>query len=632
MVWVVLLAGVLWGCRDGRGGDEVPVLVTAVPPDSALLTLTAVPQAVAAIPPRDSVALYQQFYQPDTPLPAPPATDTEAVGDSRTFFVVNLAENRTDSVSARLVFQSAQLKFWVEEGADVDMVQLQAAAERLETAVLPTTRQLFGQEPQPGIDNDPRLNILHVRQLHGPGIAYFSAANELPAAVNPKSNQREMLIVSLAAAPVGSNTYFSTIAHELQHLIQWANDPNEDGWVNEGLAELSVYVNGLPVAREATYAEHPDIQLTNLQQDPAVIAYHYAASFLFHVYFLDRFGEALTQQLVQHPANGVAGIDAVLQANQTGVDFEALFGDWLVANYLQGLKRPFGVYGYASLALPLPTTQEISRLPASGTSTVNQYGADYFRVESDTPFTFSFTGSRQTRLAAANPHSGDFYWLSLPGDASDMRLTRRFDLSGLTSATLRFWTWYEIEAGWDYGYVAVSADNGRSWQLLATEATTQENPNGNSFGPAFTGNSGNGRQPVWIEQTADLTPFVGQPVLIRFEYITDDAVHLQGFALDDISIPELGFHDDVEQGENGWQAEGFIRTGGVLPQQFLARQILISDAEVRVSTLSIDESQQGEWFFPMDTTWNTAIIIIAGTTPLTSHPAAYAYSLTPSKR
>ncbi len=60
----------------------------------------------------------------------------------------------------------------------------------------------------------------------------------------------------------------------------------------------------------------------------------------------------------------------------------------------------------------------------------------------------------------------------------------------MDSATLDFWTWYDIEDDWDYGYVMASTDGGVTWTPLDTADTTEENPNGNSFGPALTGCSG----------------------------------------------------------------------------------------------------------------------------------------------
>ena len=50
--------------------------------------------------------------------------------------------------------------------------------------------------------------------------------------------------------------------------------------------------------------------------------------------------------------------------------------------------------------------------------------------------------------------------------------------------------------------------------------------------------------------------------------ITDDAINRPGMALDDVSIPEIGYSDDFEQDSGGdWQAEGWLWTDNRLPQQ-----------------------------------------------------------------
>jgi bacillopeptidase F (M6 metalloprotease family) len=49
-------------------------------------------------------------------------------------------------------------------------------------------------------------------------------------------------------------------------------------------------------------------------------------------------------------------------------------------------------------------------------------------------------------------------------------------MRSLEQATLRFNTWFEIEEGWDYGYVAASTDGGATWTALRGDHTTASNP------------------------------------------------------------------------------------------------------------------------------------------------------------
>lgn len=640
--WLAILCLAACSWLPARDSTPLPPIVTDAPSAVAYASLTAVTQAALNVPASDPADLAARLRLLDTSPAAPLEPRTYQVGDVELFWYKNLATNQSERVQATLLYRSDSLNLWLQAGETIRPERLQTAAQTIETHILPTTRALFGGAWAPGVDGDRRLNILHLRQIGGVARAYISTADEVTTAVNPYSNQRHMLYVSLRNNPVGSQTYYSAIAHELQHLIQRRLDPNEDAWLNEGFSEAAVHLNGYPTGREAQYARQPDVQLTDLRQEQDIVAAHYAAATLFVTYFLDRFGETALQNLAQQPANGVHGFNQALadvplelttQSEPLGQPFDGLFAAWLAANYLEGIDRGEGIYQYQSLTLPAIRTERIGRLPTQRTAAVHQYGADFIEIRSDMPVTVIFTGTQQIPLVDAAPHSGDYFWFSYPADASAVSLTRAFDLSGLTTATLTFWTWYNLEAGWDYGYVMASADNGRTWDLLTTDSTTLDNPQGNSFGPGFTGNSGGGREPVWVQETADLTPYVGRSILLRFQVVTDGAVHDQGFIIDDIAIPQLGYTDDVEAGPAGWTAEGFARTGYLLPQQFIVQRILIGETAVRLDRLPLDENQRGRWQFPMDDNpnlvdnYHTAVLIVAGRTPVTRHAAVYAYEI-----
>jgi hypothetical protein len=338
-------------------------------------------------------------------------------------------------------------------------------------------------------------------------------------------------------------------------------------------------------------------------------------------YFLDRFGETATRALVQRPENGLASLEWALTEVGSDLTVNDLFADWLVANYLDGRDLGQGVYQYSRLDLPELATSRPGRGPTS--AAVHQYGADFLRLPHDEPATLVFTGTRQVNLLPTMPYSGDYFWSSYPADGSSTSLTGAFDLSGLTTASLTFRSWFDLEEGWDYGYLSVSDDGGRNWQLLETGSSTLDNPQGNSYGPAYSGVSGGGSEPAWVQETADLTPYAGRPVLIRFEVVTDDAVHHPGWAIDDVAIPELGFLDDAETGSGSWQAAGFVRHGNVLAQQFLIQLLVVRDGRAEVQRLALDDTQRGRWPLPADPAVDEVILIVAGVTPVTSQPAAY---------
>jgi len=610
--------------------EPIPDPVTAAPPASAYETLTAVTTAV--VPPRDMVDLTNRFQGKDAPYLAQTEPTAYAIGDTADFWVKNTDTNETQQIQAELVYRSDALNMWAETGLNLKAADVAETAARLETEILPTDRTFFGTEWQPGVDGDTRLNILHLKDIGDIGVAYFWSGDEHVTAVNPFSNQREMLYVSLKDARLGSDNYYHAIAHELQHLIQWHIDPHEDGWLNEGMAELAAHVNGFTVDRAEDLIYKTDTQLTTLTHDPETIGAHYASAYYFAAYFLDRFGPEATRALVEEKANGPAGITAVLQNLNTGLTFDDLFADWALANVLQSLGRGEGVYQYQSTAFAAMNPQMFGEMPWAQThsDTVHQYGTDYFNISSPNPVTVVFTGTQQVKLVDALPHSGDYFYASLPADESEMSLTRAFDLTGLEKATLTFWTWYDIEAGWDYAYVAVSADDGRSWQLLSTDTTTLDNPQGNSLGAGYTGISGGGETAVWQQETTDLTPFAGQKILLRFLALTDGALTEQGFLVDDIAIPELNYQDDAEQ-PGQWTEAGILRVTNTLPQSFIVQRVLVGFEGIQIERLPLDENQHGEWLFPMDRNHSEAILVVSGSTPVTRQTAPYQFAIVPEK-
>jgi immune inhibitor A len=242
-----------------------------------------------------------------------------------------------------------------------------------------------------------------------------------------------------------------------------------------------------------------------------------------------------------------------------------------------------------------------------------------------------FTGTRQVPLLATTAHDGEWFWWSNSGDDIDTTLTRGFDLSSVESATLDYWVWYDIEEDWDYAYLEVSADGGATWKILPTPHTSDENPTGNSYGPGYTGKSGGGAVPQWVHEEVDLSGYAGAPMVVRFEYITDDAMKRPGFVLDAMLVPELGYADSFEGDASDWEAGGFVRHNNVLPQIFVAQLIEVG-AKPRVVGLPIGEEGTGRWEIPLGGDVEEAVVVISGVTPITLEPAAYAVRILPAGR
>jgi immune inhibitor A len=246
--------------------------------------------------------------------------------------------------------------------------------------------------------------------------------------------------------------------------------------------------------------------------------------------------------------------------------------------------------------------------------------------------TLYFTGTTTQKLLPVNAHSGKWMWYSNRADLADTTLTRPVDLSKVNKATLNFWTWYDIEKNFDYGYVEVSTDGGKTWDILPGKNTSTENPNGALYGPAYTGRSGasNGNAPAqWVQDQIDLTPYAGKQILLRFEYLTDDAFNAPSWAIDEISIPEINFVDDPASGNSGWDAQGFIRTDNVLPQHFIV-QVVETGSTTRVVRVPLDSQNRGTLTlagFGKDI--SHAELIVTAFAPTTTEQTEYQFAIAP---
>ena len=418
------------------------------------------------------------------------------------------------------------------------------------------------------------------------------------------------------------------LAHEFQHVIQWAIDPGEVTWMNEGFSELACALSGLEAWYSElisnAFAERPDTQLNSWSGELDQAAAQFGASYLFMTYFMDRFGDQATRALDADPKNGVDSLDTVLQSLDAGFGFDDVFADWVVANYLCDVEIEDGRYGYQNLKPPSFSVEAdygVQDLPVEQLVSVGQYATDYIAYHGQGSFQVEFAGATLAGLAPMPAYSGKYVWWGGRGTNSDMTLTREFDLTGLQQATLTFYTWYDIDEAYDYAYVEISVD-GEHWMTLPGQTTTHDDPNGVNFGNGFTGVSDD-----WIQEKIDLTSYVGQQVNIRFEYLTDDGPTYAGIYLDDIEIPELNYLDDAESSDGGWEAHGFTRNTMAIPQEWLVQLITQRGDQTTVERLHLQPDNIGRWMVDLGP-GEKGILVISGRTRVTTEAAGYWYRIT----
>lgn len=587
----LLLLAVLIAC------ESTP---TPTPTQSASATLSAVPQgadmtdvlARTALPVNDPFALTRALRgRNGVPGPWEPVRSgplNRQVGDRDEFWFYNERTKAYEKLMAVVRQRSDHAYWYFQDGIAVDPAKLQQTVLFFEGKIYPTDHSLFGEEWSPGIDADPRITILVARIPDVGG--YFTAADEVPRWVNPYSNEREMLYVNIEGAPVGSSFLLSTLAHEFSHMIDFAKRKPSSVWFNEGQAQTAEQNNGFtPTGTAAQFLRQPDTQLTDWGDTASQSGANYGHAFLFLQYLSERFGgPPLIRQLMDSGVLRPGDIDAAIKQHG-GTGIEDAYLDFVATIGMLDQTDPPAPYRYTALDLPVTLRAARGPVPAATdpARSVHQFAVRYFDLPAGT-VSIDLSGATQVRLLPTDPRSGKNVWWSNRGDGSDTTLTRNVDLRAVDKATLTYSTWFDIEDGFDYAYVEASADGGKTWTTLRTGASTDKDPNGTNLGNGVTGKSGGGVAPKWIADRVDLSAYAHKEIEVRFEYVTDQALNKDGFAVDDLAIPEAGWSDDTEA-DRDWTAAGFVRSSNVVRERFVAQVLNFgTPATVTRATTGLD--------------------------------------------
>jgi len=627
MAIVLALAG--WGIASLRSGqssssaaaEPTRSIVTANPTETvvdedALIDPAAGPESDAMmtranetlqslaetiIPIADPISITERLLGiEDIPEVLAERAEPIPVGTVETFWASNVDTDEYFQLDAELAASSDHVYFWVDVDVKVSRQAAVALVHIFEEEIYTTNREFFGSEWRPGVDGDEHLYILFASGLGDSIAGYYSSSDEYSPLVHEYSNGHEMFYLNADNLGLRESFTFGVLAHEFQHMIHWNQDQNEDTWVDEGFAELAMLLNNFDVGgSDYAYLYDPDQTLARWPGEPGTAGAHYGQAFLFMTYFLDRFGSDATQALVANEQNGLESVDETLAtlgevdpgsgAPLTGDD---VYRDWAIALHVNDASVGNGQYAFASYQPMSPSRSDTVASPSELLRDVSQYGIDYVQVDLPDDYQLTFEGERFVRVVPTDPYGGEYMFYSNRGNESDMTLTRTFDLSDVEGPVeLSYWTWFDIEEGWDYLYLEISRDGGRTWEILRTDGGTAYNPTGSSYGWGYTGFSGGGEQAEWIQEVVDLSAYAGEEIMIRFEYLTDASVNGEGLLLDDIRLDAVGYECGFEEDDGGWDAAGFVRIYNRLPQTY--RVLVVGEgASTVVEELELDDNNQ----------------------------------------
>ena len=541
-------------------------------------------------------------------------TSEYQVGRTDTFWLVDQPGPKTYQSEFELILVTPHAYWYVENGLDVSLSGIERSAYVFEEDIYPVVTGIFGSEWNPGIDNNPHLNILNATLS---GVAgYYSSTDEYPTSVRPQSNQRELIYINALDVPPGGGNYNQVLAHELQHAIHWFADASEDTWVNEGLAELSSSIALGSTFSIRHFLRSSPISLINWPTSSVGGIANYGASSLFMHFFTEHYGghDGL-RILVAQPEDSIAGINAYLENMGYGSQFDDVFREWAAANFLDGE----GILGYQNLEVSATARKRIRGFNESH-SKVPQYAVEYTELlPKSEPFSLSFEGSTTAPLLPVDVGPSGCWWGNA-GDSIDSTLALQVHLPTGSTATLDYEVWFEIEEDWDYLYVEVSEDDGQTWRIMETPVTSSENPIGNSFGPGYTGDSDG-----WVKESIDLSAHSGKDLQVRFQYVTDDAVNAIGACIRNLSIEAAA----IETDDQDWESNGFIFTNNLVRQRFQV-QLITSGNEPQVQQIALEADNSAEIVLEPPAEGQKLIVAVGALAEKTREPANYTLTVTPA--
>ena len=401
------------------------------------------------------------------------------------------------------------------------------------------------------------------------------------------------------------------IAHELEHLLMEYSDTTELSWVDEGLADTAIFLNGYPAGGSHVANQQVFHRETSLTRWGGSLA-NYGASFSFFLYLWERAGgegsgnylpdglndgpgDRLIQTIFAEQADSLEGVQKALTAyNAVAADdlpsVEELFQDWVVTMYLdaEGTKYDLRSFelgseeaswgwtidlandlfwngrGIYKGAMPEPRWRK-DNVPAQ---VALPFGASYERF-TNPGSTFALNFSGQPAVDIDPPGPATAHWWGGYENNSDNLLNVTSPVAG--GQSIGFDTWYFIEEGWDYGFV--EAQVGGNWVTVplfsgSTEVTTDDNPHeNNAEGNGLTGTSGGAYfvdEPEYVHLTGTLPAGTTN---VRFRYSTDAGYLDAGWFVANVTVggtaaavasatsPDEWTYVDGPEQDNNWSVQ-----------------------------------------------------------------------------
>ncbi|MCL2214059.1 MAG: hypothetical protein FWC06_02500 [Treponema sp.] len=294
----------------------------------------------------------------------------------RSFWAADLSGKNEEfyRLEASLLVRNSGCEVWAEIGCGVDETTAQRIANEYSNNIFPKIMEAFGWVDKEKVnvmqyadlmgDKNGKLIILllDIKDGYTEGggyvAGYFNPLNMYKNA--PHSNECDMIYLDTKPSVVGTPDFYETIAHEMQHLMNFVTstcfyqDDNlrhgyMDTWIDEGLSSAAEWVysghqnkgrinwfnadeTGLLSRGDNFYA------WDNHKNETKAILNDYATVYLFFQWLRIQYGDEgiYREILISKYSNQQAVVDVMGYES-----WDSLLQTWLTANY-----NPAGKFGY----------------------------------------------------------------------------------------------------------------------------------------------------------------------------------------------------------------------------------------------------------------------------------------------
>lgn len=377
------------------------------------------------------------------------------------------------------------------------------------------------------------------------------------------------------SAPARPFLYEGVFAHEYQHLIHADYDPDELNWVNEGLSDLAELLTGYSNPSGKIDEMGSDSHILNFQGWSAVghpdwnpiprasgpengltawedqggleVLADYGHAYYFMALLLGRGHEqGFFNSLVSNELNGIEGLNDTLAAAASSDTFASLWADVQVSVLADAFVDDGAtVTGTTAGRIQNPSTNSTIHFTGDAYDTAGAppWGSDFVPLGPGSSLTsLAFDGDDEF-IFPSGPQwvvDADGYFAVTADDhypaMADLSITHEVTV---TTGTLTFEHYYEIEVDWDFGFVQVSDDGGQSWTSVACPGTTSQHDPGALSSivanlPGYSGEAGTAAAPVSV--SCDLSAWSGQTVILAFRFMSDPAVEMAGWFVRNVQV------------------------------------------------------------------------------------------------